>query len=165
ECGDDGISAHESAQYRVDGFVSIGNSTGITDTGTAQTSYKNVFLAKNIGFDLYFLDEGRYSLTNALVISMAQNPLSITGRTTGDCRMQMKNVFIRRLAEPRIGNVALRAVLEAKHCTFENMDVKVAGAATWENCLINGKSFPEGSGALGADLHELMKLVPKDFKP
>ncbi|MBT4723345.1 MAG: hypothetical protein HOB29_00130, partial [Planctomycetaceae bacterium] len=25
ECGDDGISAHETAQYRVDGFVSIGN--------------------------------------------------------------------------------------------------------------------------------------------
>ena len=165
ECGDDGISAHESAQYRVDGFVSIGNSTGITDTGTAQTSYTNVFLAKNIGFDLYFLDEGRYTLTNALVISTAQNPLSISGRTTGDCRMQMKNVFIRRLAEPRTGSVALRAVLEAKHCTFENMDVKVAGTATWENCLINGKSFPEDSGSVGADLHELMKLVPKDFKP
>lgn len=165
ECGDDGISAHESAQYHVDGFVSIGNSTGITDTGTAQTSYTNVFLAKNIGFDLFFLDEGRYTLTNALVISSAQNPLSITGRTTGDCRMQMKNVLIRRLAEPRIGSVALRAVLEAKHCTFENMEIKVAGAATWENCLINGKSFPEGGGLVGADLHELMNLVPKDFKP
>ncbi|MCX6848028.1 MAG: hypothetical protein NTY98_03825 [Verrucomicrobia bacterium] len=48
---------------------------------------------ENIGFDLFFLDEGRYTLTNALVISSAQNPLSITGRTTGDCRMQMKNVF------------------------------------------------------------------------
>lgn len=165
ECGDDGISAHESAQYRVDGFVSIGNSTGITDTGTAQTSYKNVFLAKNIGFDLFFLDEGRYTLTNALVFSSAQNPLSITGRTTGDCRMQMKNVFIRRLAEPHMGSVALRAVLEARHCTFENMEIKVTGTATWENCLINGKSFPEGSGSVGADLHELMKLVPKDFKP
>jgi hypothetical protein len=165
ECGDDGISAHESAQYRVDVFVSIGNSTGITDTGTAQTSYTNIFLAKNIGFDLFFLDEGRYTLTNAFVLSTAQNPLSITGRDKGDCRVQMKNVFIRRMAEPRMGNVALRAVLEAEHCTFENMDVKVAGTAHWENCLINDKSFPEGSQAVGADLHELMKLVPKDFKP
>ena len=165
ECGDDGISAHESAQYRVDGFVSMGNSTGITDTGTAQTSYTNVFLAKNIGFDLFFLDEGRYTLTNALVFSSAQNPLSITGRATGDCRMKMENVFMRRLAEPRVGSVALRAVLEAKRCTLENMDVKVAGTATWDNCLINGKSLPEGSPATGADVNALMKLMPKDFKP
>ncbi len=165
ECGDDGISAHESAQYRVDGFVSIGNSTGITDTGTAQTSYKNIFLAKNIGFDLYFLDEGRYTLTNALVISTAQHPLSITGTAKGECVMQMRNVFIRRVAEPRMGSVALRAVLEARHCTFEGMDVKVAGSAIWDGCLINGKAFPEGGHADGADLKELMKLMPKDFKP
>ncbi len=165
ECGDDGISAHESAQYRVDGFVSIGNSTGITDTGTAQTSYSNVFLAKNIGFDLFFLDEGRYSLTNALVLSSAQNPMLITGRSTGECQMKMDNVLLRRLVEPRVGGVAQRAVLEAKNCTFEGMDVKVTGAARWENCLINGKSFPMGKSTTGADVPALLQLTPKDFKP
>ncbi len=165
ECGDDGISAHESAQYRVDGFVSMGNSTGITDTGTAQTSYNNVFLAKNIGFDLFFLDDGRYSITNALVLSSAQNPLSITGRTTGDCRMKMQNILLRRLTAPRVGSVALRAELEAGGCTFEGMEIKVAGSAIWDNCLINGKSLPEGSHATGADVQALMKLIPKDFKP
>jgi hypothetical protein len=165
ECGDDGISAHESAQYRVNGFVSIGNSTGITDTGTAQTSYTNVFLANNIGFDLFFLDEGRYSLTNALVLSSAQNALTITGRTNGDCRMKMENVLIRRLAKPRVGNVTQRAVLEAKNCTFEDMDVKVDGSATWDNCLVNDKPMPEGTQAGGADAKGLLKLMPKDFKP
>ena len=165
ECGDDGISAHESAQYRVDGFISIGNSTGITDTGTAQTSYQNIFLARNIGFDLYFLDEGRYSVTNALVLSSAQNPLTITGRDKGDCRMKLENVLIRRLTEPRIGHVALRAVLEARNCTFENLDVKVTGAATWDNCVINGKPTPEGSKATGADVPGLLKLVPNDYRP
>ncbi|NNE92733.1 MAG: hypothetical protein HKN23_13885, partial [Verrucomicrobiales bacterium] len=35
ECGDDGISAHETAEYTVEGFVSIGNSTGICDTGAS----------------------------------------------------------------------------------------------------------------------------------
>ncbi len=101
-------------QYRVDGFVSIGNSTGICDTGTAQTSYTNVFIAKCVAVDLCFLDEGRYTLTNALVLSAAQNPLAIAGRATGDCRIIMDNVFICRLLEPRIANVALRAVLDAK---------------------------------------------------
>jgi hypothetical protein len=165
ECGDDGISAHESAQYRVDGFVSIGNSTGITDTGTAQTSYNNVFLAKNIGFDLFFLDEGRYNLTNVLVLSSAQNPMLITGRSTGDCQMKMENVLLRRLVEPRVGGVAQRAVLEAKNCTFEGMDVKVTGTARWENCLINGKSFPTNNPTTGADVPALLQLTPKDFKP
>jgi hypothetical protein len=165
ECGDDGISAHESAQYRVDGFVSIGNSTGITDTGTAQTSYNNVFLAKNIGFDLFFLDEGRYSLTNALVLSSAQNPMLITGRSTGECQMKMDHFLLRRLVEPRVGGVAQRAVLEAKNCTFEGMDVKVTGTARWENCLINGKSFPMGKSTTGADVPALLQLIPKDFKP
>jgi hypothetical protein len=149
----------------VDGFVSIGNSTGITDTGTAQTSYNNVFLAKNIGFDLFFLDEGRYSLTNALVLSSAQNPMLITDRSTGDCQMKMDHVLLRRLVEPRVGGVAQRAVLEAKNCTFEGMDVKVTGAARWENCLINGKSFPMGKSTTGADVPALLQLTPKDFKP
>jgi hypothetical protein len=161
ECGDDGISAHESAQYRVDGFVSIGNSTGICDTGTAQTSYANVFIAKCVAVDLYFLDEGRYTLTNALILSSAQNPLTITGRATGDCRMTMDNVLIRRLVEPRSGNVALRAVLDAKNCTFENLDVKVTGTATWTNCLINGQPVRACTPAVGADVRGLQKLELK----
>ncbi len=160
ECGDDGISAHESAQYRVDGFVSIGNSTGICDTGTAQTSYNNLFISNCIGFDLYFLDQGRYSITNALILSSAQNPFSLTGRS-GECHMKMKNVLIRRLTEPRLGQVAAGGVLEAVNCTFENLDIKVLGTATWENCVINGKSLPEGKPATGADEAELMELIPK----
>ncbi len=165
ECGDDGISAHESAQYRVDGFVSTGNSTGITDTGTAQTSYTNVFLAKNIGFDLYFLDEGRYTLTNVFVLSSSQNPLSINGRITGTCQMKMENVLLRRLAEPRLGSISQHAVVEAKNCTFENMEIKITGSATWDNCLINGQLLPPDRPATGADVSALLKLMPKDFKP
>ncbi|MCB1245610.1 MAG: hypothetical protein KDN04_23060, partial [Verrucomicrobiae bacterium] len=97
ECGDDGISAHESAQYHVEGLVSIGNSTGICDTGTARTSYRKVFIADCVGFDLYFLDEGRYAVTDALVLSSAQNPFSVSGRAGGDCRLMLGNVHLKRL--------------------------------------------------------------------
>ncbi len=75
--------------------------------------------------------------------------------------MKMENVLMRRLVDPRVGSVALRSVLEAKNCTFENMDIKVAGSATWDSCRINGKSFPEGSGGSGANEKELLKLMPK----
>ena len=164
ECGDDGISAHESAQYRVDGFISIGNSTGICDTGTAQTSYTNIFLARNVGFDLYFLDEGRYSITNALVLSSAQNPFTTTGRATGDCRLMLENVLIRRLTTPNLGTIAANSIVTGKRCTFDNLDFKITGTATWDNCLINGKPMPDAK-AQGADVQFLQKLIPTDDKP
>lgn len=163
ECGDDGISAHESAQYRVAGFVSIGNSTGICDTGTAQTSYRNVFIADCVGFDLYFLDEGRYTLTDALILSRSQNPFVVTGRATGDCRLTLENVHLRRLVEPRLGNIAARAVVEGKRCTFEGLDLKVTGSAAWKNSLINGR--PSETGATGADLESLSELIPETHRP
>jgi hypothetical protein len=165
ECGDDGISAHESAQYRVDGFVSIGNSTGICDTGTAHTSYRNVFIAKCVGFDLYFLDEGRYTLTNALVLSSAQNALSLNGRATGSCQMRMENVHLRRLTEPAIGKVTTNAALTAKNCTFENLEIQITGtgSAIWENCLINGKASSEN--AVGADTQNLVRLMSNTNHP
>ncbi len=161
ECGDDGISAHGETQYRVDGFVSIGNSTGICDTGLAVTSYVNVFIADCVSVDLYFLDEGRYSLTNAVVLSSAQNPFTVTGRAEGDCRLTMENVLIRRLVGTGGGNVAMRAVLEATRCSIEGFEIKVTGEATWKNSIING--HPSEPGARGADLSVLQGLVPKNF--
>lgn len=162
ECGDDGISAHESARYRVDGFTSIGNSTGICDTGTARTDYRNVFIADCVGFDLFFLDEGRYTLTNALILSKSRNPFSVTGRDDGGCRLAMENVHFRRLVEPRLGNVAVRAAVSGKRCTFEGLDLKVGGSATWQNSILDGR--PSEPGATGADLEALWKLAPPSYQ-
>jgi len=163
ECGDDGISAHESAQYRVDGFVSIGNSTGICDTGTAQTSYNRVFISDCHAFDLYFLDEGRYSIKNAVVLSSAQNAFTTTGREKGDCRLEMENVLIRRLVEPKTGVITLNSTVTGKSCTIENLDFKVKGTAIWENCRINEKAAPEESSATGANVNGLLKLMPHAY--
>lgn len=162
ECGDDGISAHESAQYRVDGFVSIGNSTGICDTGTARTSYRNVFIADCVGFDLYFLDEGRYSLTDVLVLSRSQNPFVVTGRATGGCRLAMENVHLRRLVEPWTGTIAANAAVTGSRCTFEGLELKTTGSAEWKNSLINGA--PSEPGATGANLETLLKLIPESYQ-
>lgn len=163
ECGDDGISAHESAQYTVDGFVSIGNSTGICDTGTARTSYRNVFIADCVGFDLYFLDEGRYSLTNAVIFSSAQNPLTVTGRADGECRLDLENVLFRRLVEPRIGIVAKGATLAAHRCTFEGLVFQSTGTATWTDSLLEGDA--REAGDKGAHLETLEKLIPTTHLP
>lgn len=159
-CGDDGISAHESAQYRVNGFASIGNSTGICDTGTAQTSYEKVYIAECVSVDLYFLDDGKYSLKDVLVDSSAQQPFILTGRAEGQCQMSLENVYVRRLVEPRIGQVALRAALTAKDCTFDGMELRLLGQATFENCLLNG--IPSSNGATGANLVALEAAIPQE---
>ena len=150
ECGDDGISAHESAQYRVDGFISIGNSTGICDTGTAQTSYNRVFIADCIGFDLYFLDNGRYKLTNAVIFSKAQNPFTVASREGQQCELEMDNVLFRRLVEPRKALIAKKALVQAKRLSMENITFDARGELRHEGA---------------ANVAELMKLVPKGYQP
>ena len=150
ECGDDGISAHESAQYRVDGFISIGNSAGICDTGTAQTSYNRVFIADCHAFDLYFLDEGRYKLTNAVIFSKAQNPFTVTSREDQHCELEMDNVLFRRLVEPRKALIAKTAVVRAKRLSMENITFDARGELQQDG---------------PADVAELLKLVPNDYQP
>ncbi len=157
ECGDDGISAHESAQYHVDGFVSIGNSTGICDTGTAQTSYTNVFIARCVAVDLYFLDNGRYRLANALILSSAQNPFSLTAREDQRSELEIDNVLIRRIAPVRPAFIAKTSVLKASRLTMENIDFDARGELKLDNSLLNGK--PTSESAQGADITALMKLA------
>lgn len=160
-CGDDGISAHETAQYRVRGFVSIGNSTGICDTVAAVTDYENVFIADCVSYDLYFLDRGRYTLTNALVLSSAMHPFTVTGREDGECRLRMENVVFRRLVEPREALVTQRAFLEAVRCRFDGLRFRVTGEAKWADCLIDGQ--PSEAGAKGPDEAALKGLVPDHY--
>jgi hypothetical protein len=163
DCGDDGISAHETAQYRVDGLVSTGNSTGICDTVAAGTSYHRVFIAGCTGFDLFFLDKGRYAITNAIVISSAQLALSTTGRDDGDCRLTLEQVFLRRLGETHEALIDARSTLTAMHCTFENLTFRTTGSANWQNCIINGTPVPDAAST-GADLAAILDSFSEDMR-
>ena len=122
ECGDDGISAHESAEYSVDGLVSIGNSTGITDTVAAHTTYHRVLIADCLGHDLFFLDNGRYKVTNAIVLSSSLSPFFVTGRNEMRAELTMDNVLLRRLGEHSSpAQVTRNASMKATRFTIENL--------------------------------------------
>lgn len=149
ECGDDGISAHESAQYAVDGFISIGNSTGICDTGTAHTSYRRVFIAGCLGHDLYFLDDGRHSLGDALVLSSAQNPFVITSRADQRCELEIENLHFRRLGPVKPALIAATAHVHARKLTMENI--------AWDK---RGELKSEGA----ADLAAIMRSFGADMR-
>ncbi len=163
ECGDDGISAHETAEYRVEGFVSIGNSTGICDTGAARTSYNRVFIADCKGFDLYFLDNGRYKVTNALIFSSSLNPFFVTSGEDKRCELEMDNVLFRRLGPTKPAFISATSAVRASRLVMENIDFTARGELKLENSIINGKRFPEGT--TGADVAELLKLMPGGYQP
>ena len=165
ECGDDGISAHESAEYRVDGLVSIGNSTGIADTVKAHTSYNHVFIAGIHAMDLLFIMNGRYKVENAVILSSSEHPLSFSARDDEHCELCLDNVLIRRLGKPEPLLAQKNTLLRAKRVTLENTDVLVKGEAQFDDCLINGKARPDGSKAAGADKAKLIKeVVPPEYQ-
>ncbi len=146
ECGDDGISAHETAQYRVDGFVSIGNSTGICDTGASATTYNHVFIKDCLGFDLFFLDTGHYSVSNAVVISSAAKALAVSGRDPAEppCSLVLDNVLIRRVGGVNEARVGKNCLLTARRTTFQNLNFQASGGeVTLEHCVIHGTPAPE----------------------
>jgi len=128
DCGDDGISAHGTAKYRVDGLVSMGNSTGICDTGSSQTSYHRVFIARCIGYDLFFLDYGTYTLSHAIIHSYAQNPFVVTGRADGNCQLTMDNVLFRRLGPPKAGYISSTARVNGTRVSLRNFNIENRGS-------------------------------------
>jgi hypothetical protein len=128
DCGDDGFSAHESAECRIDGFTSIGNSTGFCDVGTSSTHYKNVFIRGCLGYDVFFTSHGTHSLENALVESSAARAVSVgrDGAGEGTCTVRFQNVLVRRAAgaKPQEFRISAGAKLELERCTFENLAVQ-----------------------------------------
>jgi hypothetical protein len=148
ECGDDGFSAHEDADCRIDGFTSIRNATGLCDTGTSQTHYRNVFISQCDGFDLYFIGQ-THSVENAIIESSAARTLWVDGNRLTDgslCEVSLKNVIIRRMAETdqelRIGKGGR---LRAHRCTFLNLNATVTpgGSVDLRHCFLGGDRKPE----------------------
>jgi hypothetical protein len=122
ECGDDGISAHEDCRYRVDGLVSIGNSTGIADTGDSITEYDHVFIKDCLGVDLLFFGSNRHAIHNGVVLSSAHTVASLSGddsgKSDGYCTLLLDNVFIRRESAPAEARIGKGGVLDSQHVTM-----------------------------------------------
>jgi Protein of unknown function (DUF1565) len=148
DCGDDGFSAHETAECRIDGFVSIGNSTGLCDTVASSTHYRNLYVRDCIGYDVFFVSHGTHSIENALIESSAARAISV-GRdsaTEGACRVRFTNVLARRVGGgPQEFRISLGAVLDAERCTFENLMIQATpgSSANFQRCLVTGEPKPE----------------------
>ncbi len=149
DCGDDGFSAHEAAECHIDGFVSIGNSTGLCDTVASSTHYRNVFIRGCLGYDVFFTSHGSHSIENAVVESSAAHAV-LVGRdalpSDGTCTVRFKNVLIRRVGGGQQEfRISAGAKLEAEHCTFENLKVQATpgSAVNFQQCLVTGEPKPD----------------------
>ena len=138
DCGDDGFSAHEDADCEIDGFVSIGNSTGLCDTVSSVTRYRNVYIRDCIGYDVFFTGDSKHSMENVLVESSAFRTLEV-GQAADQLakpdgtpsEVWLKNVVFRRNAaavgEARVGR---RGVLHMERCTWEGVNFTAAKGAS-----------------------------------
>ncbi len=155
DCGDDGVSAHGRCRYRVDGLRSIGNATGVCDTGDSVTSYRNVWIDRCIGFDLYFLDTGTYHVADAHVRSASVRPLYLLGREApvSRCSVTLDSVWIERVVESEAEvRVSPGCHFAAKRSTFTNLDWQVTGGEiALENCVIE-------SGPMSADTTKSIRM-------
>jgi len=167
ECGDDGISAHDDCQFGVDGLISMGNSTGIADTGDSITEYNHVFIRDCLGIDLLFFGTNRHVIQNGVVLSSAHTVASLSGvegNPTGTCTLKLDNVFIRRETAPAEARIGKGGVLDAQHVTLLGCHLLAADGEVILHDTIFGLApdknglWPAARGAKAAAL--LKELTP-----
>ncbi len=176
--GDDGFSAHDDCHCEIDGYISIGNSTGLADVGESVTHYRNMFIADCLGTDVLVFGDGAHSFTGAVILSSAINPFAMdvsSGKGRRPCTLLLKDVLFRRLgprADLRIGKGTQLALEQG---TFIDAPLRNSGALSMQRTLMIGGSslsvnggtavFHEGNSyrpsveatALEAALHQVKK--------
>ncbi|MEQ1860239.1 MAG: DUF1565 domain-containing protein [Chthoniobacteraceae bacterium] len=164
ECGDDGFSAHEDAECRIDGFVSIGNSTGLCDTVSSVTHFKNVFIKDCLGFDVFFISDSEHSIENAIIESSAARAFEAAQHTDrpqiGPCTVVLRNVLFRRAGAPQELRVGRNATLTAERCTFRGLTkpAQPGGELNATGCLFGSDTDPS-AGADEASLARISEMA------
>lgn len=131
ECGDDGISAHDDCRIKVDGFSSIGNSTGFCHTNDSHSDSNRVLIRDCLGFDVFVLDTGRHTLTNSIVYSSASSSVVVMGPRAGkdgvvppgSCTLKLRNTAIVRRGRNTSMRFAAGSIVTAENCVFAGFDI------------------------------------------
>ena len=173
DCGDDGISAHEDCHIRVNGFVSIGNSTGACDVQDSVSEYNRVFIRNCLAVDFYMLGAKGHTLSNSVIESSAWKCVEIDGQYAKDpiCTVTMDNVLIKRLTGTNTVHLGPKSVFNGRRLTLSGVSFQTQGiSATLRDSVVgqidvaastkwtaeNNKPVP--STGLGADFSRLPVL-------
>lgn len=131
ECGDDGISAHDDCRIKVDGFTSIGNSTGFCHTNDSHSDSNRVLIRDCLGFDVFVLDTGRHTLSNSIVYSSAAQSVVVSGPRAGKdgvvpegaCTLKLRNTAVVRRGRNTSMRFAAGSLVTAENCVFAGFDI------------------------------------------
>lgn len=151
-CGDDGFSAHEDCETRMDGFFASGNATGICSINNSVSDDDHVVIKDCIGHDLFFLEGGRHTVRNCRILSSAERSITVTGsaKEHTTCTLTLDNVWLRRTVGSNDVSATTGGVLAVNHVTLLGASLQVTGTATLLNSVIAGQPQPKITIAAGA---------------
>ena len=145
--GDDGFSAHGNCDVYVDGFVAIGNSTGIATGGTGE--YHHVYIAETHGIDIA-LGDGHHVFKDSVIENRIAYPITLHtyAGITEPIRMVMENCLIRRdpalPASPK-GAIVIRdgSIFDGRRLTIigVNVDLNQGRASLADSFVGGGPNF------------------------
>ncbi len=145
ECGDDGASAHDDCRITLDGFVSIGNSTGMCHTGASQSVSDRVLIRGCHGVDLYLLDTGSHVIRNSIISCNAAQSIVVAGRPKEDqpCTLSMENVLVEATRAGQVFKARRGSIVEITQATLQGLSVSAAGRAfTLRRSIVGGAAKP-----------------------
>ncbi|MEZ5384955.1 MAG: hypothetical protein R3F13_05515 [Prosthecobacter sp.] len=168
ECGDDGISPHETCEVEIDGFWSVGNSTGMGNGNLSVTKARNVHLEGNLAHQLMTGHAPLTELSNSIIIAPAgTEPINVTNAQ--DTRLIMDNVQITAPATQKVLNV-VNGQITAKRVTSDGPIWENAGTIEFIDSLIGrpvtnlpggtSKGETHGTGAAPAEFKIPPRPVP-----
>jgi hypothetical protein len=146
ECGDDGVSPHETCEVTIDGYWGVGNSTGMGNGNLSVTKASNVRLEGNTAHQFMTGHAPITELRNALIIAApGTQPINVTNAQ--DTRLKLDNVQIVSPPNQKVLNV-VNSQIDARRITAVGPAWENAGTIRVTESVIGGSSvtnLPDGS--------------------
>ncbi len=168
ECGDDGISPHDTCEVDIDGFWSVGNSTGMGNGNLSVTKATNVHLVSNTAHQLMTGHAPLTELRNSIITAQAGTE-AVNVTNAQDTRLIMENVQITAPATQKVLNVVNGQII-AKRLTSDGPAWENAGSIEFTDSRISqpvtnlrggtSKGETNGAGAAAAEFKIPPRPVP-----
>lgn len=129
ECGDDGLSAHDDCEVRVDGFVSIANSTGMCNVDHSTSRNNRLWIQNNLGVDCYMLGDNMHTLSNSMICTSGNRAIVVAGNAHNrqPCTLKIDNVIMRRKGEANLMDFDANSVVEIHRATIDGLGIRAGG--------------------------------------
>lgn len=129
DCFDEGFSAHETSECRIDGGRFSGNENGVADVNASETVYRNCEFTGNVNFEVLFAGAAHQLIDCRIVNTTAVTALS-AGPRAGDAAFDLKLIRVALTApdRPKPGRARVSGgTLTVEEGTLENMNFDSTG--------------------------------------